>query len=379
MKHYIYIVFALFLSISLTSCSSDPTYKGDPVGKIVNVESILANNNTEILAELYQKHGNFINSKQFPPIINAVDLEKNLSNCLLIDIRSKEAYEAGHIEGAYNVQKDKIIDFLTEQQNPAVYDKVVVICYSGQMASYVTGVLRYSGFNNTFVLLHGMAAWNKDFAGILKKNFGIKFRDMIVQTSDDEETKTHAKEAHAKEGHDKAKQEAHPENLPNLDKNLPTTTLLGRARQLLKNPKDKFLISADFYFKNLKNDPDKYYTIMYLNKAKYDQGHIKGSHLYTSRKDLSYDGKLTDLPKDKPIVIYCKSGHTGSNATAYLQMLGYDARNLMFGTNAFGFDIFNQNIDDLSSDFPVLEGAKRTKVEKKPKKVLKTKEPAKTK
>jgi len=376
MKHYIYIVFALFLSISLTSCSSDPTYKGDPVGKIVDIDSILAKNNTENIAKLYQMHGNFINTKQFPPIINAVDLQKGLKNNLLIDIRSKEAYEAGHIEGAYNVQKDKIIDFLTEQQNPGAYDKVVVICYSGQMASYVTGVLRYSGFNNTFVLLHGMAAWNKDFAGILKKNFGLKYRDMIVPTEHNEVAE---KEAHAKEGHGEAKQEAHPENLPKIESNLPTTTLLGRARQLLKNPKDKFLISADFYFKNLKKDPNKYYTVMYLNKAKYDQGHIKGSHLYTSRKDLSYDGKLTDLPKDKPIVIYCKSGHTGSNATAYLQMLGYDARNLMFGTNAFGFDIFNQNIDDLSNDFPVLVGAKRTKAEQKAKKVSKTKESAKTK
>jgi rhodanese-related sulfurtransferase len=358
MKHYIYIIFALILSISLTSCSSDTAYKGKPVGKIVDIDSILKNKESEPLAALYQKHGNFINTKQFPPIVNAIDLEKNVNNWLLIDIRNKEAYESGHIEGAYNVKKENIIDFLTDTQKAAAYEKVVIVCYSGQIASYVTGILRYSGFDNTFVLLHGMASWNADFAGILKKNFGLKYRNMIVQTETN--TKVESKEAHATE-------ETHInyDNLPDLAKTLPTALVLGRARELLKQPKENFLISVDKYAAEFNKDPKKYYTIMYLNEDKYNKGHLKGSHLYTSRKDLSIDGRLTELPKDKPIIVYCKSGHTGSNATAYLQMLGYDARNLMFGTNAYAYDIFNQNIGDLSNDFPVLEGIKRTKSEKK--------------
>jgi len=61
----------------------------------------------------------------------AHDVLANGKDWLLIDIRSPEAYAAGHINGAYNVPKDKVVDFLTKKQKAAAYPKVVLICYSG--------------------------------------------------------------------------------------------------------------------------------------------------------------------------------------------------------------------------------------------------------
>ena len=40
---------------------------------------------------------------------------------------------------------------------------------------------------------------------------------------------------------------------------------------------------------------------------------------------------LAKLPADKPIVVYCYTGHTGQVATTVLGMLGYDVTNLKYG------------------------------------------------
>lgn len=342
----------LLLIGGLFSCSN-VNFRKQPVGKVVNVDSIIKNRQGETLAELYAKHGNLINTKTFPAYVLATQLYPNMSNWLLVDIRNADAYEAGHINGAYNVPKEQLLDFLTEKQKAAAYEKVIIIGYSGQLASYVTGVLRYAGINNVFTLLHGMAAWNSDFSTVLKKNFGLNYRNMIVKSASNKEV-TEKKTHHVKEVKPALT------NLPKLKKGATIPRILGRARELLNRPINTYLIKADSYFPTAQKNPEKYYTIYYMNQKKFDASHIKGAHLYTSRKDLSFNQKLTDLPTDKPIVIYCKSGHTGAQATAYLNMLGYEAQNLMFGENGFSFNIFEKNIGDISSDFPVISGTKRT-------------------
>ncbi|HIP49186.1 MAG TPA: rhodanese-like domain-containing protein [Lutibacter sp.] len=345
------IVVLLLISV-LFSCSNT-NFRKQPVGKIVDVDSIIKNRQGETLAELYANHGNLINTKTFPAYVKAPQLNANTNNWLLVDIRDEYTYESGHINGAYNVPKEQLIDFLTEKHYASAYEKVIIIGYSGQLASYVTGVLRYAGISNVYALLHGMAAWNTDFSGVLKKNFGLNYRNMIVKSSAKKNEKKN--DAHGVK-------EVKPivGNLPKLKQGATMPHVLGRARALLNRPISKYLIKADTYFPTLKNNPDKYYTIYYMNQKKFDAGHIKGAHLYKSRKDLSFDQKLTNLPTDKPIVIYCKSGTTGAQATAYLNMLGYEAQNLMFGENSFSFNVFEKKISDLSSDFPVIYGEKRT-------------------
>ncbi len=80
---------------------------------------------------------------------------------------------------------------------------------------------------------------------------------------------------------------------------------------------------------------------------------------------MSLDARLTEIPAGKPVTIYCKSGHTGGNATAYLNMLGYNAHNLMFGAGGFMYSLWKAkewmgNINNVINDFPVVEGKKRT-------------------
>ena len=51
------------------------------------------------------------------------------------------------------------------------------------------------------------------------------------------------------------------------------------------------------------------------------------------RLSLGVDQDLRHLPTDKPIVVYCWTSQHSSQITAYLNMLGYEAYSLKFGSN----------------------------------------------
>ena len=352
---YIFIVFLMLMS----SCKSK-NYQGEPVGKEANIENLLRQSPPKHLAQIYYEHGNFINSPSFPPIVQAPAVLENLNDWLIIDVRGPEAYEAGHINGAYNVPKDKVLDFLKTTKKAAAYPKVVIVCYTGQTASYVTGITRFAGYDNTYAMLFGMAAWNSQFSDPLKKGFGDRYQEMVVK-GEDPETKImrNEEEAGLKE------HKIDLSKLPELPKKLPSILISERAHQLLKQERKQFLLKADEFFPQIKQDIHKFYSIYYIPKPKYLAGHIKGSVQFTPRKDLSLDARLTDIPKDKPVLIYCKTGHTGGNATAYLDMLGYKGHNLIFGSQSFMHSLWKEKgwIPDVSAyinDFPVVEGKKRT-------------------
>ena len=41
---------------------------------------------------------------------------------------------------------------------------------------------------------------------------------------------------------------------------------------------------------------------------------------------------------DKPVVVYCYTGQTSAHMAAYLRVLGYDAKSLLFGMNGMSYD-----------------------------------------
>jgi rhodanese-related sulfurtransferase len=62
----------------------------------------------------------------------------------------------------------------------------------------------------------------------------------------------------------------------------------------------------------------------------YILGHVPGAiNIYW--KDVFKKENLELLPKDKQIIVYSNTGHTGSQVTALLNTLGYDAINLKWG------------------------------------------------
>ncbi len=346
------LVYILSIGLLLAGCKQQMK-SGKSIGKKVNIQEFVRSKPVKPLVQIYYEHGNFINTKEFPPIVSAAKVLEHYKEWLIIDLRRPDAYEAGHIPGAYNVPKNKVLDFLMKKHKAAAYPKVVFVCYTGQTASYVTGITRYAGFDNTYAMLFGMAAWNDKFSAPLRKGVGNRYPEM-VETGEQKSPLPIKKQ---------------PGNVidwrsfPSTGKNLPTVSIARRAQKLLEAPRKDFLLKADEFFPDYKAHPLTYQPVCYLPKSKFVAGHIKGSWQFTPRRDFSPDAKLSAVPQDKTVLVYCKSGHTGSNTAAYLNMIGYHAKNLILGSMSYIYDIWKKNewapdVDALINNYPLVEGKK---------------------
>lgn len=83
------------------------------------------------------------------------------SGALLIDVRGREAYEAGHIAGARHVPGETIAD--GAQALERFKDKpIVAYCERGMTAGAATRHLGRLGFKHTYNLRGGLAAWRQE-------------------------------------------------------------------------------------------------------------------------------------------------------------------------------------------------------------------------
>ncbi len=150
-------IMLLALSIVFVSCSDD-----DKPSSSKKTEA-------ELLIEyLETTGGDFINTNA-PALINAIDV-KNMNLATpekihIIDVRSAADYaNLGHIKNAVNKTIPELYEYFKSGFNPNQYEKVVVVCYTGQSASYATSLLRLLGYNNVFAMKFGMSSWHDDFA-----------------------------------------------------------------------------------------------------------------------------------------------------------------------------------------------------------------------
>jgi len=62
------------------------------------------------------------------------------------------------------------------------------------------------------------------------------------------------------------------------------------------------------------------YIVDVREKAEYERGHIKGSHLIPLSELRE---RINEIPKDEPVYMHCRSGQRSYNAVLALQNLGY--------------------------------------------------------
>ena len=72
------------------------------------------------------------------------------------------------------------------------------------------------------------------------------------------------------------------------------------------------------------------YTILSIRQEKdYAEAHIPGALHIPFGKGMQE--RFSEIPTDKPVVVYCYTGQTASQTMAVLRMLGYEAYNLAGG------------------------------------------------
>ncbi|WP_167616374.1 rhodanese-like domain-containing protein [Maribellus sediminis] len=320
--------FTLSLVVLLLSCSGGQK-KGEQAdsGVEASTPKVEINSEAKLLLKTLSEMGDYANSRNFPSLIKPSAVFEELDgNIQIIDLRSEDAFDDGHIKGAVRVSFSDLPAYFSNDIKPFEYDKIVMVCYSGQIASYATSLLRLAGYGNVYAMRWGMSAWNKYFAeDSWLDNVSSEFQDQL-------ETAEHDKAAVT--------------DLPKLNtgKTSGDEILQVRIDSLFAAGYSEALIHADDVFE----DPAHYYTINYDRKDKYESGHIPGAVRYKPGGTLGIVSEMQTIPTDKEVVVYCNTGHNSGFATAYLRLFGYDAKTLTFGNNAFMYDKMKEEESALS-------------------------------
>ncbi len=79
----------------------------------------------------------------------------------VIDVRTPEEFEAGHIEGALNINV-KAAEFVDEIQKLSKTDTLLVYCRSGRRSAYAAQVMVSFGFRKIYDLEGGFLNWESE-------------------------------------------------------------------------------------------------------------------------------------------------------------------------------------------------------------------------
>lgn len=307
------IVILLSVLISCSGGANKPK-QAETVASTEQQTVVAVNDESQKLLKYLEQSGDYVNGRNFPSLIKASAVLKELDGKIkIVDLRNPEAFAKGHIKGAVNVKFSQIPDYFTNVIKPFEFDKIVMVCYAGQIASYTTSLLRLMGYGNVYALRWGMSGWNKDFAT----------DSWLKGISDKYESNLETAE------NGRAPLSDFP--LMNTGKSTGEEILTARFNSLFAAGYDDAFISADKVFEQ----PQSFYTVNFERKDKYDAGHIPGAVRYKTNGTLGIIPEMESIPTGKEVVVYCGTGHNSGFVTAYLRLFGYRAKTLMYGNNAF--------------------------------------------
>ena len=310
-------IISLLVLLLLVSCGDGgkkPKQPESVPAAEAKAATVPLNQEAQKLLKYLEESGDYVNGRNFPSLIKASAVYKELGGkTKIIDLRDPATFAKGHIKGAVNVEFSKIPDFFSNAIKPFEYDKIVVVCNSGQYSSYTTSLLRLMGYGNVYALRWGMSGWNKDFA-----------REVwLSEVSDKYEGKLEVTE--------NARGLATDFPLINTGKPTGEEIMLARFNHLFAAGYSGAFITSDQVF----GQPQNYYTINFERKDKYDAGHIPGAVRYKTNGTLGIVSEMQSIPTGKEVAIYCGTGHNSGFVTAYLRLFGYDAKTVLYGNNAF--------------------------------------------
>ena len=204
--------------------------------------------------------------------------------------------------------------------NPAAssYGTIVIACYSGQTAAFVTGAVRAIGYKNVKSLKWGMSSWHSDFGASWANNrSNVRATQFVTGASP----------------------------AMNAAGSLPVLTTTKTTGAEIATARVKEVLTAGFGAGSITNanlylNLSGHYIVNFWPKALYEStGHVDGAINYdpVATPFLSTT-LLKTLPTNKPVVLYCYTGQTSAYLSGYLRVLGYDARSLLFGANGMIFD-----------------------------------------
>ncbi len=284
---------------------------------------------TEILLNHFETQGDYFHdSPSF--VMTAQTLRTNMltkpRQQYLIDIRSPEAFDRGHIQGSVLVDFKDLRTHL-KGIDTASYENIVLICFAGQASAYGVSLLRAVGHDNVISLKWGISSWSHVFAeeSWLRNLSSARVGEFVSTPSPPRNP---------------------PGPLPTITtgKTTPEAILEARVNQLFQEGFGPVMLGQCCLFNEFYINGG-FYTINYWTPELYNNpGHIPGAVNYPpGEKPFKRSTHLATLSTSVPNVLYCFTGQTSAYVAGYLRILGYDARSLLFGANSMIYDKMKEN------------------------------------
>lgn len=295
-KQYQVLILSAILSVVLFSSCKESTTE-DPVAKTEYqiLSEYLVSSGMDL--DHVIKSANDNNFVAFPADASAADSR------YVIDIRSADAFAQGHVAGAVNVPISGLLDEAAKAGDKQIW----IACYSGQTACFATALLRMYGYPETQALKWGMSGWNSQ-TDIWSGKVGDAGIGKLVSS-------------------------AAPENVVYDNPTISTGATTGDA--ILKARVEAVVQewgSATVSGADVASSPSSYFVNNYFSTDHYTGfGHIEGAVRVNPLK--IGDGSINYLNPSETVVTYCYTGQTSAVITAFLRVLGYDAKSMLFGMN----------------------------------------------
>lgn len=312
------LLFVASLILVTTSCKKDEVEPTPTVDPVKTMTDYMAANNLDL---------NHITTDW---VISAADVNTaGPETFFVIDLRDTADFNLGHLPGAVNTT---LANILTVAQQNTTNKPFLVACYTGQFAGHGLVALRLSGYSNSKILKFGMSSWNSVFDKWTANVSNIGNGNANWSTTNTLQ--------------------------PNVAFSKPTFTSTATAGAEILAERVNVMLTGGFKGVDASvvlGTPANYFINNYWALADVTTyGHIAGAYRVKEDLTLSADG-FKYLDKDATVVTYCWTGQTSSVVTAYLTVLGYNARSIKFGTNAMIHDQLQANKWTVSGNFPYVQ------------------------
>jgi rhodanese-related sulfurtransferase len=345
----------LFIPFMLMSCLDE----FDPNANLTEL------GNTAELLNYLETCEDFINSNKNPSLITVDEVYNNIQNYLLIDIRASEDFSAGHISESINLTPQQL-PVLFDTLNYSAYEKIVLISLTGEASSYYNCLLRLLGYNNTYSMKFGLTYWNEIYSSIrinseywTEVNYSWEFLSGAYFNFNDT-TYQHGKINHLPSLNFSSNNLSIEEKLK--ERILPLFNLVFVEKEVKRgtpfdNLYDDTKVSLTFEslyqnYNKHSNSFDDIYLMYYgpyrmYRPLDYPKGfvgilpcHPPAAVWYNSApfSDIKSVNNLQTIPATNLITVCSTSGIESAYITAYLNVLGYNAKSILFGASFFQYD-----------------------------------------
>ena len=295
-----FLVVMLIPAFVLTGCKDDPA--PEPAkGDFATLADYMVNNGLDLPALL---EGWVIAPKLTTDGGIVVPNTNAIPTYNVFDIRSQDLFDAGHVPGAIRVDLADVVTKAADYSNKPI----LVVCKTGQGAGRAVMALRLSGYADAKVMKFGMSYWN------------VAFDLWTPQIGDNADNS--------------------PNWVSDASGSLPIngyptwTTTSTDGAEILASKVDEMLNAGGWGIASdgVLADPVAFNTYNFWTEADYTTfGHFTGAYQY---KPISLAGDIVAaLPQTDDCLIYCYTGQTSSFIAAWLQVLGYNSKSILFGVN----------------------------------------------